>query len=112
MADSGMGLAAALEELRQELYQAQTDGQNQQFGFEIKDAELELLLELRELDEGSGKFSFGVATVASVSAGGSGQRSNARTHRLTLKLDIQDRAAGNTPVQVNDDTSGAWDPED
>ncbi|MFJ6893820.1 trypco2 family protein [Streptomyces hokutonensis] len=75
------GLAAAIEELRQELYKAQDQGAQQQFAFQIEEAQLELLLELRDEGKGDGKLQFGVATV---SAGGS--HSSTRTHKLTLKL--------------------------
>ncbi|QIZ00519.1 trypco2 family protein [Streptomyces sp. S1D4-11] len=101
------GLAAAIEELRQELYKAQDQGARQQFAFQIEEAQLELLLELRDEGKGDGKLQFGVATV---SAGGS--HSSARTHKLTLKLHVKDRAMGGTNPEISHDASGAWDDED
>lgn len=52
MAD--IGLAVAIEELRQELYLAQSAGAGQQLAFEIEEAQLELLLELRNEGRGGG----------------------------------------------------------
>jgi len=46
------GLAAAIEELRQELYKAQDEGADQQFAFVIEEAALELQLELRKTGKG------------------------------------------------------------
>lgn len=60
---STIGLAAAIEELRQELYEAQRLGANQQFAFGVEEAELELQLELRKSAKGEGKLSFGVVVV-------------------------------------------------
>ncbi|WP_241565810.1 trypco2 family protein [Streptomyces sp. ZL-24] len=86
---AGIGVAAAIEELRQELYRAQDQGAGQQFAFGIEEAELELQLELRTSGTGDGKVSFGVATV-----GAGGERTTVHTHRLTLKLSVRDRARG------------------
>ncbi|MEV0990614.1 trypco2 family protein [Streptomyces sp. NPDC049949] len=97
-------MAAAIEELRQELYEAQDLGTGQQFAFGVEEAELELLLELRDSGKGEGKLSFGVATV-----GVGGELSTVRTHKLTLKLSIRDRAAGGAAPEINDDETGSWD---
>lgn len=91
-----IGLAAAIEELRQELYQAQAQGCQQQFAFRIEEAQLELLLELRDDAKGEGKLQFGVAT-----AGGSGSHSTSRSHKLTLKLQVRDRAAGGNSPEIS-----------
>lgn len=101
-----IGLAAAIEELRQELYQAQAHGAQQQFAFQIEEAELELLLELRNDVKGEGKLQFGVATV-----GGGGSHSLARGHKLTLKLRVKDRAAGGISPEIGGGRSGSWDDE-
>ncbi|NUP15252.1 MAG: hypothetical protein HOZ81_03950 [Streptomyces sp.] len=98
-----IGLAAAIEELRRELYQAQAQGAQQQFAFEIAEAELELLLELRDDVNGGGKLQFGVAT-ASAGAG----HSSVQSHKLTLKLQIKDRAAGGTSPEIGRQQSGSW----
>ncbi|MFF0226769.1 trypco2 family protein [Streptomyces sp. NPDC004629] len=102
MAD--IGLAAAIEELRQELYLAQNAGARQQLAFEIEEAQLELLLELRNEGRGEGKLTFGVATVNA-----SGSLGSTRTHKLTLKLKVKDRATAGGQVDVGAEESGSWD---
>ncbi|MYS05188.1 hypothetical protein GTW71_01690 [Streptomyces sp. SID6041] len=99
-----IGLAAAIEELRRELYAAQDAGAGQQFAFEIEEAQLELLLEVRDEGRGEGRLSFGVATV-----GAGGTASQARTHRLTLTLKVKDRATAGTRVEIGHRESGSWD---
>lgn len=54
-----IGLAAAIEELRQELYETQDRGTHEQFAFEIQEAQLELLLELRDDVKARGNSSSG-----------------------------------------------------
>ncbi|MFE1290280.1 trypco2 family protein [Streptomyces sp. NPDC058751] len=99
-----MGLAAAIEELRTELYAAQDNSVGEQFRFEIEGAQLELLLELRKDDRYGGKLRFGVAegdlhrTTAS-----------ARTHKLTLNLKIKDRAAGGSSPEISHEETGLGD---
>jgi hypothetical protein len=101
-----IGLAAAIDELRRELYQAQVQGAQQQFAFEIEEAELELLLELRNDGKGEGKLQFGVATVS-----GGGSHSSVRGHKLTLKLQVKDRATGGTSPEIGRPQSGSWSDE-
>ncbi|MGW8361854.1 trypco2 family protein [Streptomyces wedmorensis] len=103
---STIGLAAAVEELRQELYEAQRRGAHEQFVFGIEEAELELQLELRESGQGEGKLSFGVVAI-----GAKGERATTRTHRLTLKLSVKDRAAGGERPEIGDDEFGSLDEE-
>ncbi|MGC9442507.1 trypco2 family protein [Streptomyces sp. AC512_CC834] len=103
---TGIGLTAAIEELRQELYRAQDLGADQQFAFGIEEAELELQLELRNSGKGDGKVSFGVATV-----GAGGEHSSVRAHRLTLKLSVRDRARGGSSPEISDTEPGSWDEE-
>lgn len=99
-----IGLAAAIEELRQELHTAQDVGAGQQFAFEIEEAQLELLLELRNEGHGEGKLTFGVATV-----GAGGSTMSTQTHKLTLKLQVKDRATGGGRVEVGAEEVGSWD---
>ncbi|MCZ1003306.1 hypothetical protein O1M63_43715 [Streptomyces mirabilis] len=102
MAD--IGLAAAIEELRHELYLAQNAGAGQQLAFKIEEAQLELLLELRNEARGGGKLTFGVATVDA-----NGSTGSTRAHKLTLKLTVKDRATGGGQVDVGDEEAGSWD---
>ncbi|MFE2722751.1 trypco2 family protein [Kitasatospora sp. NPDC059327] len=99
-----IGLASAIEELRQELYLAQDAGAGQQLAFEIEEAQLELLLELRNEGRADGKLKFGVATV-----GASGSTGSTRTHKLTLKLKVRDRATGGGQAEVGAQETGSWD---
>lgn len=101
-----IGLAAAIEELRQELYEAQGRGADQQFAFGVEEAELELQLELRESVKGDGKLSFGVVTI-----GAGGEQFTARTHKLTLRLSVKDRSIGGASPEIGDDETGSWDEE-
>ncbi|MDX3385307.1 hypothetical protein PV682_28100 [Streptomyces niveiscabiei] len=101
---STIGLAAAIEELRQELYEAQRLGANQQFAFGVEEAQLELQLELRKSAKGDGKVGFGVVAV-----GAAGEQASVRTHKLTLKLSVKDRAAGGATPEVGDDETGSLD---
>ncbi|MFF1656474.1 trypco2 family protein [Streptomyces sp. NPDC058255] len=96
-------MAAAIEELRQELYAAQDVAAEQQFAFEIEEAQLELLLELRQEGRVEGGLKFGVATI-----GSGGAAASARTHKLTLRLKVRDRATGGGRVEVNSRESGSW----
>ncbi|GAA4547440.1 trypco2 family protein [Streptomyces collinus] len=103
-----IGLAAAIEELRQELYRAQESGVRQQFAFEVEEAQLELLLELRSDVRPEGKVSFGVASV-----GVNGTSASARTHKLVLKLKVRDQALGEGPegprnALVNNPVAKDW----
>ncbi|WP_231905599.1 trypco2 family protein [Streptomyces davaonensis] len=102
-----IGLAAAIEELRRELYEAQDQGAHQQFAFEIEEAELELMLELRDDVKGDGKLQFGVVTV-----GGERAHSSVRGHKLTLRLQVKDRATGGAIPLISSDRSGSWDSKD
>ncbi|NUV59138.1 hypothetical protein G6W55_05480 [Streptomyces sp. CAI-85] len=99
-----IGLAAAIEELRRELYAAQDAGAGQQFALEIDEAQLELLLEVRAEGRGEGRLSFGVASLS-----GGGAASQARTHKLTLKLKVKDRAAGGARAEIGHQESGSWE---
>ncbi|MFD2687736.1 trypco2 family protein [Streptomyces phyllanthi] len=100
----GTGLAQAIEDLRAELGVAQDAGANQQLRFEIEEAHLELLLELRRDVRPGAKFSFGVVT-----AGVDGAFSTARTHRLTLKLKVRDEALGGRNAEVNRQQARPWE---
>ncbi|MFF9078808.1 trypco2 family protein [Streptomyces rubiginosohelvolus] len=99
-------MAAAVEGLRQELYEAQRRGAHEQFAFGIEEAELELQLELRESGQGDGKLSFGVAAI-----GAGVGHATVRTHKLTLKLSVKDRAAAGESPEIGDDEFGSLDEE-
>ncbi|PWI05122.1 hypothetical protein DIZ27_41285 [Streptomyces sp. NWU339] len=100
----GTGLAQAIESLRAELGVAQDAGAHQQLRFEIEEAHLELLLELRRDVKPGVKLQFGVVT-----AGVDASVASARTHRLTLKLKVRDEALGGRNAEVNRQQLRPWD---
>ncbi|MFE9024323.1 trypco2 family protein [Streptomyces sp. NPDC007808] len=101
-------MAEAIDNLRRELYAAESQGAHEQFAFEVEEAQLELMLELREEGRGGGKLQFGVATIDANDAVAS-----ARTHKLVLKLKVKDRARAGQQVVVNDEEQGIpWDEDD
>jgi hypothetical protein len=99
-----IGLAKALELLREQLDIAQKEGEGHQFRFEITEADVELVV---EFDAGGG-VNAGLA-IGVVSVGAAGQVSRADTHRLRLKLKVKDAARGGRNLEVNRAESGGWD---
>ena len=99
-----IGLAKALSMLRQELAQAQDEGQGHQFRFEITEAEAEFLVEINAEGSAEACGSIGVVTLKA-----GGQVSRADTHRLTLKLRIKDEATGGRNLEVHRDQARSWD---
>ncbi|MCD7440999.1 hypothetical protein K4B79_22580 [Streptomyces lincolnensis] len=101
------GLAQAIESLRAELGAAQDAGADQQLRFEVEEAQLELLLELRRDVKAGAQLKFGV-----VAAGVDGAVGVARTHRLTLKLKVKDEALGGRNAEVSRRQSRPWEGEE
>jgi hypothetical protein len=99
-----IGLAKALAMLRNELAQAQDEGQGHQFRFEITEAEAEFLI---EIDTEGGAEAGGSIGVVTLKAGG--KVSRASTHRLKLNLRIKDAATGGRNLEVHRDQVGSWD---
>jgi len=99
-----IGLAKALGMLRDELAQAQDEGEGHQFRFEITEAEAEFLV---EIDTEGGAQAGGSIGVVTLKAGG--KVSRADTHRLKLKLRIKDAAAGGRNVEVRRDQARSWE---
>lgn len=99
-----VGLAKALEVLRQELAEAQDAGQGQQLRFEIAGAEIEFLVEIVAEGGPEAKVTLGV-----VSFGASGKVSRADTHRLKLMLNVKDAAVGGRNLEVRRDETRPWD---
>jgi len=99
-----IGLAKALAMLRQELGQAQDEGEGHQFRFEITEAEVEFLI---EVDAEGGAEAGGSIGVILLKAGG--KVSRADTHRLLLKLHIKDAATGGRNLEVHRDEARGWD---
>ncbi|MGW4485501.1 trypco2 family protein [Amycolatopsis sp. NPDC004368] len=86
-----IGLAEAIEHLRDQLGLAQDAGQNHQFRFEVLEVEVELLVEARR--EKTGKVDFKVV-------GGDAKGSSASSHKVKLKLNVKDAALGGQRAEV------------
>lgn len=95
-----IGLAEAIEQLREELGAAQDAGAGQQLRFEVVEVEMELLVELRK--EGGGKVDFKVV-------GADGQVTSSTTHKLKLRLNVKDAALGNASLEVGDRGERPWE---
>ena len=93
---SQIGLAEAIEQLREELGAAQDAGANQQLRFEVVEVEMELLVELRK--EGGGKV-----------VGADGMVSSNTSHKLKLRLNVKDAALGNASLEVGDRSERPWE---
>lgn len=102
MAVARIRLAEAIEQLREELGEAQDAGANQQLRFEVAEVEMELLVELRK--EAGAKASFGV-----VAFGAEGKVAQGTTHKLRLKLNVKDEALGGKTPEITDPRKRPWD---
>src|SRR4051812_39343314 len=92
-ATMGISLTEALAELRRELYAAQNEGAQEQFRFEVEQAELSLEVEFRRDGEGGVKVEVGaLGAKTSVEAGGG--LGSTRRQVLTLTLQVRDEALG------------------
>jgi hypothetical protein len=92
-------LSEALAELREELYKAADTGGNEQFRFEVEQAELCLEVEFRK--DGNGKVNVEVGAFGAkgaVEAGGGGGGTQRQT--LTLTLNVRDEALGGQPARI------------
>jgi hypothetical protein len=97
-------LADALSLLREELAEAQDAAWNQQLRFEVTEAEVEFILELRSEVGGEAKAALGVITI-----GGAMKESRADTHRLRLKLNVTDAATEGRHVEINRNDPRPWE---
>ncbi|MFE5797109.1 trypco2 family protein [Streptomyces sp. NPDC056503] len=92
-------LSEALAELRSELYKAADAGPNEQFTFEVEQAEL--CLEVEFSKDAGGKVNVEVGafgTKGGVEAGGGGGVIQRQT--LTLTLNVRDEALGGQPPRI------------
>ena len=85
MESNTIGLADAIENLRQELTEATKRSEGQSLRFSIDDIELELAVEVVREGGGEGKVSFKVFG-SGVELGGKGGRSDSSAHRIKMKL--------------------------
>ncbi|KUJ54503.1 hypothetical protein ACZ90_65960 [Streptomyces albus subsp. albus] len=82
-------ITEAIEQLRTQLAEAQEKGRDARLQFRITEVEMEFLIEAREDAGGSGGVRLGV-----VKLGADGKVSHGSTHRLRLKLDVEDTETG------------------
>ncbi|MEU2675174.1 trypco2 family protein [Streptomyces sp. NPDC007164] len=93
--DTGISLTEALRELRQELYAAQSEGANEQFRFEVEQAELTLEVEFRR--DGNGKVKVDVGALGTKVGGeAGGGLGSTRRQTLTLTLQVRDEPPTNS----------------
>lgn len=99
MPEASVGLAEAIRDLRRELTEAMSEGQDKQIRFELGPVEMEFLLEISKAAEGDVGVRFCV-----VSLGTKGSLSSGSTHRVTLTLTPRDHSPGSPPgpVEVSD----------
>ncbi|MCC8247088.1 trypco2 family protein [Saccharothrix luteola] len=97
-----VGIAEAIDGLREELGLAQDAGADHQFRFEVTEVEVELLVEVRKEAKAGAKVQFGVVSVNS-----DGKAASARTHRIKLRLSATDAATGRN-LEVSRDVERPW----
>ncbi|MFG3041979.1 trypco2 family protein [Streptomyces sp. NPDC048330] len=109
--DERITLAEALNELRQELYTAQDQGTNEQFRFEVEQAELTLEVEFRR--DGNGKVNVEVGAFGAKVAGEAGGALGSTLRQtLTLTLQVHDEALGGERAKIRRRTGGLETPAD
>ncbi len=90
-----IGLAEAVQVLREELAAAQESGEGESLRFEVGPVELEFAVVARRSGGGKAGIQFGVVTL-----GVEGGLSKEETHRIKVRLTPKDAATGRAP-QVN-----------
>ncbi|MEV5321804.1 trypco2 family protein [Streptomyces sp. NPDC052687] len=109
--DMGISLSEALGELRRELYAAQAAGSDQQFRFEVEQAELSLEVEFRRDANGGVKVEVGLPGAKIGGEAGSGAGST-RRQMLTLTLQVRDEALGGQRARIRRSAGGLDVPGD
>jgi hypothetical protein len=98
-----IGLADAIEQLRNELGKAQDAGANQQLQFQVDEVEVEFLVDIRQDVGASTKVQIGV-----LSLGADGGVAHGASHRLTFKLKVKDNAVGGEGVDLSRPVPRPW----
>ncbi len=96
-------LAEAIEQLREELGQAQDAGANQQLQFEVDEVEVEFLVDIRKDASVGAKVRIAVVEVDADGRFGLGA-----SHRLTFKLKAKDNATGGGSVELGREIPAPW----
>ncbi|MGW7606472.1 trypco2 family protein [Streptomyces sp. NPDC054766] len=106
-----ISLAEALAELRRELYAAQVEGADEQFRFEVEQAELSVEVEFRRDGKGGVKVEVGaLGAKAGVDAGGA--LGSARRQVLKLTLQVRDEALGGERAKIRRSGGGTAPADD
>ncbi|MGA5096788.1 trypco2 family protein [Streptomyces lavendulocolor] len=103
--DMGIPLSEVLGELRRELYAAQAMGGDQQFRFEVEQAELSLEVEFRRDANGGVKVEVGLPG-AKVGGEADGVSGSTRRQMLTLTLQVRDEALGGQRALIRRSAGG------
>ncbi len=97
-----IGLAEAIQNLRQEMTKAIEQGKGQELRFNVDEIELDLGIELKRDAGIEGKVSFKIFA-SGIEAGGRGDQSRTSTHRMKITL----KASGpGGSIQVSDEGQG------
>jgi len=97
-----VGLAEAIDNLRQEMTRAIEQGKDKELRFNVDQVELELEVELHRDIGADGKVSFKVFN-SGIELGGQGSRSQGSANRL--KVTLKPSGLGG-PIQVSDEGRG------
>jgi hypothetical protein len=95
---SGIPLAKAIQDLRQELLSAVAEGKNKDLRFKLKPIELELNVAMTYKAEGNAGVKFWVVEI-----GAKGAVENAQTHKLKLTLEAVGSDGSEYLVRDTDD---------
>lgn len=87
MTTKPIGLADAIEQLRNELTDAIARGEGQALRFNVNDIKVELAVQITHKGSGKGELSFNVLG-AGAKIGGEGGIDRSSTHRITLSLNL------------------------
>lgn len=101
----GISLSEVLEELRRELYAAQAVGGDQQFRFEVEQAELSLEVEFRRDANGGVKAEVGLPG-AKIGGEAGSVLGSTRRQMLTLTLQVRDEALGGQRARIRRSAGG------
>ncbi len=96
--ESGIPLAKAIQDLRQELLTAVAEGRDKELRFKLKPIELELNIAMTYKGEGNVGVKFWVIDISGKAAG-----EYATTHKLKLVLQPVDSAGGEYQVRDKED---------
>ncbi len=98
-----VGLADAVQSVRDELLTAARRSTGQDVVFELGDIQMEFTIEVRRESKAGAKVKAWI-----VDAGADGARVNSRTQKVSFTLRAQDARTG-APLKINNETEGSAD---